>query len=105
MPPTCDACSKASIRQNRRWCAHPIDQPSDDLGPQLSRFDDIIGNAGRFSAFDKGAMHRFDQITAHAAIAQVPPSILLMQLMRRTAHEHAGSAETIRPYLAWSYGL
>ena len=48
-----------------------INQPSDDLGCRRPTFDDVVGNAARLPALGEGAVHRLDDIAAHAEIAQV----------------------------------
>src|SRR5262249_33903221 len=48
----------------------PIDQSSDDLGGRLAPLADVVGNAARFPTLGKGAVHSFDDIAAHAEVAQ-----------------------------------
>jgi len=48
----------------------PIDQPPNDLGRRLSTFDDVVGNATRFSTLSEGAVHGLDDVAAHAEVAE-----------------------------------
>lgn len=43
-----------------------VDQPSHDPGTRLFTFDDVVGNAARFPALGKGAVHGLDDVPAHS---------------------------------------
>ena len=48
-----------------------IDQPTDDRRGRAAALDHIVGHAALLAAFGEGAVHRLDDVAAHAEIAQL----------------------------------